>query len=149
MSNPYETPQSNIEVNLSISKTKWKVFFWVVFFLEVLSLVSLFVDPEESILSIIFELIIYGSIIIGIFGFAYDKKIFFIQFWILLIPAAFIYDIYIFTTGDWGLEDLAIESIFEMYLVFGGMLAIILPLMFFQYLALYKYCFKSPQIWDQ
>ena len=69
MNDPYRTPQSDVKVIRPVSKAKWKVFFWVVLFLEILSIVFMIIDPEESALEIVAELIIYPIIIIGIFGF--------------------------------------------------------------------------------
>jgi len=35
-----------------------------------------------------------------------------------------------------------------MYFTIGIFVALIFPLMFFQYLALYRYGFKAPEIWN-
>jgi hypothetical protein len=144
MTDPYRTPQSDVEVIRPISKAKWKVFFWIVLFLEIISIVFMIIDPEESALEIVAELIIYPIIIIGIFGFAYGRRILFSRLWITMIPVGLSYDVYVLFTLDW-----AFGSTEEMYVTAGLTAVIFFPLMFFQYLALYKYSFKSPEVWLQ
>lgn len=142
MNDPYRTPQSDVEVSQPVSKTKWKVFFWIILLLEIISIVLMIVDPEESTLELVAELIIYPIIIVGIFGFAYGRRIFSSQLWVSMIPIGLSYDVFSFFKLDWTLE-----STEEIYFTVGLMAVIILPLMFIQYLALYKYSFKSPEIW--
>jgi hypothetical protein len=142
MNDPYRTPQSDVEVNQPVSKTKWKVFFWIILLLEIISIVFMIIDPEESTLEVVAELIIYPIIIVGIFGFAYGRRIFSTQLWISMIPIGLSYDVYGFLKLDW-----TFGSTEEMYFTVGLVAVIIFPLMIIQYLALYKYSFKSPEIW--
>jgi len=111
--------------------------------MEIASIFSIFFDPEETFLELIMEMIIYPVIILGVFGYAYGKRIFFNRLWIAMIPIGLSYDIYGFATLDW-----TFGSTEEMLFTAGLMAAIILPLVFCQYLALYGYSFKSPEIWQ-
>ena len=143
MNDPYKTPQSDVAVTQSVSKTRWKILFWIILSLEIVSIVFIIINPEESILEVVIELIIYPIIIVGVFGFSYGRKIFFSKFWISIIPIGLSYDIYSLYKLDW-----VFGSTEEIYFMVSLMAVIVLPLMFFQYLALYKYSFKSPEIWQ-
>lgn len=143
MNDPYKTPQSDLEISQPVSKTKWKVFFWIVIILEIISIVSMINDPEETILEIIFESVVYFMIILGLFGFAYNKRIFFSKLWVSMIPVGLTYDIYSIYTLD-----MTFESTEEIYFVIAFTAVLIIPLVFFQYYALYKYSLKSPAIWQ-
>ncbi len=144
MNDPYKTPQSDVEVNQLVSKTRWKVFFWIIVLLELASIVFMIIDPEETFLDIIIELAIYSIVILGIFGFAFDRRIFSKRLWISIIPIVFSYDIFSFIKLDW-----TFGSPEEMYFTVGFVAVVAIPLLYFQYLALYKYGFKSPEIWQK
>ena len=144
MNDPYKTPQASVEVRETVSKTGWKVFFWILLVLEVLSLAFMVIDPAETLLKTLLETIIYLSILTGIFGFAYHRKLLFRRFWIALIPIGLIYDAYTLILLDWGFE-----SAEEMYFSLALIALLLIPLMFFQYLALYKYGFRSADIWGR
>jgi hypothetical protein len=142
MTDPYKTPESDVEVITTISKTRWKVFFWMTLVLEVLSIVLMIIDPDDSMPAMVIELIVYPILIIGLFGFAYDRKIFFRQFWSYKLPIGMAFDLYLYYDLDW-----AFESMEELYFSIGLIVVIGIPLALFQYLALYKYSFRSPEIW--
>jgi len=146
MTDPYKPPESetNSGQHQRTSKTGWKVFFWIMLTLESLSLLSMLFDPVETWIDIVAELLIYTFIFLGLFGFSYDKKIIHKYIWGYLIPIGIIYDIYTMykiMPGD-------IESDFELYIIIGAILLIVLPIMIFQYLALYQYRYKSEHIWS-
>ncbi|MCP4471361.1 MAG: hypothetical protein GY815_11865 [Gammaproteobacteria bacterium] len=143
MDDPYKTPKSDVEVLHTASKTKWKVFFWIILILEIISIGIMAIDPDVTAPEIIIELIVYPIIVIGIFGFAYGRRIFFRKLWISMIPIGLAFDTYTFYTMDWDFE-----SPEEMYSVVISILVIGIPLMFLQYFALYKYGSKSPEIWQ-
>ena len=144
LNNPYNTPSSDLgEDKQSVSKTKWKVFFWVIIVIELLSLILMVSDSEETWLNIILDIIVYSSIIIGLYGFSYNKKILNKKIWVYLIPIGIALEIYGFLR-----EGLTFESSEEMYVVLAITAVIIVPLLFLQFLALYKYSFKSPEIWS-
>jgi len=113
--------------------------------MEALSLTYNFVNPDEQgYLYIIGEMLVYITILSGLFGYAYNKKILFKKFWRYLIPLGICWDIYtIFWTGEFDtIEDM------ELYIIMGTMAVLILPIMVFQYLALYFYSYKSRNIWN-
>ncbi len=146
MTNPYKGPDSNVdvEVQTTVPKTAWKVFFWILLLLETLSLISMFYDSEEELLINILELVIYSFILIGIYGFVYNKRILYRKLWAIFIPVGIIYDLYTVTT----IELTTVDTMMELYIVFGIIIIIFLPMSFFQYMALYKYSFKSVNIWS-
>ncbi len=147
MDNPYEPPTADIDDGTiaTPSKLKWKIFFWVLASLEGLSMIYNFVYPEEQGLgSIIGELIVYSLILTGLFGFAYNKKILFQKFWRYLIPAGIGWDVYtIFLTGYF-----EVTEEYELYILIGTLVILVLPILIFQYLALFFYSYKSENIWS-
>ena len=142
MTDPYKPPKSVLKTDYVLSKTKWKIFFWIILVLESFSIISMVSDDQERLIDILLDIVIYTSIVIGVFGFSFNKKILFRKFWLYLIPVGFIYDIYVLYEVDW-----EIESSLETYLFIAFASVTLLPLMFFQYLALYKYSSKSLEIW--
>lgn len=146
MKNPYKGPDSNVDVEAQTTepKTAWKVFFWILLFLESLSFISMFSDSEEEWLINILELVIYSFILIGIYGFVYNKRIFYRKLWASFIPVGIIFDLYTLTM----IELTAVNTMMELYIVVGIIIIILLPISFFQYMALYKYSFKSVKIWS-
>ena len=99
---------------------------------------------EEELLINILELVIYSFILIGIYGFVYNKRILYRKLWAIFIPVGIIYDLYTVTT----IELTTVDTMMELYIVFGIIIIIFLPMSFFQYMALYKYSFKSVNIWS-
>jgi hypothetical protein len=144
LNNPYVAPTSDLGAEKHLApKTLWKIFFWVLLVLEVLSLLMLLMDPSESLLIILFDTVIYSFILLGLFGFSYNRKIINRIIWAYVIPIGIVFDLYnVFSLG------LEFETTDELYVVLGLAVAISLPLMIFQYLALFKYSFRSPEIWQ-
>jgi hypothetical protein len=145
MTNPYKAPESEVGSGIPQihSKAAWKGFFWVILVFEVLSLIASFYVPIISWFALIAEIIIYGLILTGLFGFAYNKKILYKNLWGYLIPSGIFFDVYSIFSEDFG----ELSNDLELYFVIGLIVVFALPLMFFQYLALYKYRFKSDSIW--
>ena len=145
MTSPYDTPTSDVSSNHETNNSKklWKVFFWIILSLETVTIIGMMFDPEEDWIDVISELIIYSLIITGLFGFSYNKKILYRKLWIFIIPVGILYDIYTLSTYEWR----NISSMMELYIIAGSIILITLPILIFQYMALYKYCYKSPKIW--
>ncbi len=144
MSNPYQTPDSDVRVEETISKTKWKAFFWILFTLEIVSIVLLALDPAESALKLSLEVGVYSVILLGIFGYAYNKRFITQSFWKPILPIAAVYDVYyLFFDEPW-----SFESPQEMLISLGVIAAILVPLIILQYVALYRYGFKAAEIWS-
>jgi hypothetical protein len=116
--------------------------FWLLVVLEILSITSMIIDPEDTIWNIIVDLAIYLPVLVGIYGYANDRRIFVRRFWQGLIPVALIYDITTIVGDEW-----STTTTEEMYILVGVMIVLILPAAFFQYLAMYRYAFKAAEIW--
>ncbi len=148
MKNPYDTPQSELidSENLPRKKTGWKIFFWIFMPFAGLSFWSLIDDSTTSLIDQTGEIIIYSVMGIGIFGFAYNKKIIAMKFWQYFIPCAMLWDAYTLITQDWSVfsETNMVVLIFILFT-----LLCIGALLFLQYFALYQYAFKSPEIWER
>lgn len=61
-----------------------------------------------------------------------------------IIPVGLVYDAYyIFFDGHWILEP-SLDEVISLAIV----LTILIPVILLQYVALYRYAFKSPEIWE-
>jgi len=151
MDNPYQAPKADLGDDIPQPKSKkgWKIFFWVMATLQMLLMVSSFIDPieDKTTLENFIDFVIYPVTILGIFGFAYSKSLITSGFWKSWILIALITDAYslfnVFGT------DLLDQVGFELYSYVGTILAILVPVMVLQYFCLYNYAFNSPEIWKK
>ncbi|MDM3871495.1 hypothetical protein QSV34_09015 [Porticoccus sp. W117] len=144
--NPYQTPASDLTStpeSLHAPKVGWKFYFWLILVLEIIGLYSSINEPDVDRLYTVLEVIVYSVIIFGVFGFSHNKRIFHSKFWLTWIPIGIAYDIYITYLL---IIDFEVPEKQQMLVLLA--LTITLPLWFLQYLALYKYGSKSPEIWD-
>ncbi len=148
MTNPYEVPQAVLESEVLPlrKKTGWKIFFWIFLPLACLSFWSVIVDAESSYIDKLGEVIVYTLIAVGLFGFAYNKKIFTMLFWRYFIPFAIGWDIYTLVSQDWSVFS---ENEMAVYIVIGITLVGLGAMLFFQYFGLYKYAYQSRDIWGK
>jgi hypothetical protein len=146
MNNPYQPPESDVSNKNDIIKSKlgWKIFFWFILIIELLSVSAALFDHEENIVELAAETLLYSAILFGLFGFSYNKKFFIRKFWGYLIPTGLFWDIYTLSTIGWT----EIETTEELYFSVGLLIVIGLPLLILQYTALFKYSFRSPEIWS-
>ena len=146
MNNPYQPPESDVisKNNIKQPKLGWKIFFWIILVIELLSVSVALIDHEENIYELTAETLFYTAILLGLFGFSYNKKIIIRVFWGYLIPIGLIWDIYTISSIGWT----EMETSEELYFSIGFLIVIGLPLLVLQYTALYKYCFRSPEIWS-
>ena len=144
MNNPLQTSGTDFRVQEPISKAKWKVFFWIEFIVLVNYIVFLALDSTVPTLMLAYELSAYSVILLGIFGYAYNKRIRTQNFWKLILPLAVIFDVY-YLIFD---EPWSFESSQEMFFLRGVLAVVILPFYVFQYVALYRYGFKAAEIWS-
>lgn len=116
--------------------------FWLLVLLQGASFIVIFGDGDTPAWDDICEVVIYVFVIAGVFGFAYERALFTERFWRCLIPVAALWDIYLTGQGVY-------EAWHQEYFFVGiAIVAVIFgPFVFFQYLALYKYAFQSPQLW--
>ncbi len=150
MQNPYKPPTAELDNGIvaTASRLKWKIFFWFIASLQALSIPFYFIFPDELDISyLIGDLVVYSTILTGIFGFAYNKKILFPRFWLYLIPVGISWDIYsLFFMKDFEMDDDTDNT--ELFILIGITVIFVLPLIVFQYLALYFYSDKSAKVWS-
>ncbi|MDZ4261996.1 MAG: hypothetical protein U1B30_06660 [Pseudomonadota bacterium] len=146
MTNPYEVPQAVLksEALPLRKKTGWKIFFWIFMPLACLSFWFVIADAESSNIDKLGEVIVYSLIGVGLFGFAYNKKIFAMRFWRGLIPVAIGWDIYTLVNQDWTLFS---KNDMAAYIIIGITLTCLGLMLFFQYFGLYQYAYQSREIW--
>lgn len=148
MNEPYSAPESDLIGNApEPQKRRWKLFFWLILVLEILSLIDMFSDESAPAYKLILECVVYSMVLLGLFGFAYHKRIFVALVWRLVLPLVFFYDLLMLITSDWQ-EVTELKAVEGMYVVIGLLVIILLPLMLIQYYALFRYGFKSAFIWN-
>ncbi len=126
-------------------KIGWKIFFWVLFLIEATYLISEVVEPTEELQILAVEVVVYFFTFLGIFGYAYNRKFFFQKFWGYFIPVAVLWDVYSLVE----VATLEFEIPIEYFIYYGSIAIVVFPLLALQYLALYKYRFHSPYIWNR
>lgn len=147
MTNPYQSPSSDIKVEEKIKEGRlgWKIFFFIMLALELLTVFLYLGEFQEGTFELynIPSLIIYPFIVLGLFGYAFHKRFFKQGFWKILLPNAFVADVYTI----WRDFETDPELYSEPY-IFGTMMVILLPILFLQYLVLYRYGFSQLSPWD-
>lgn len=148
MENPYTAPAAELESphQLPRKKTGWKIFFWIFLCLVCLSFWYVISDADSSIIDKVGEVIVYTLMTLGLFGFAYNKKIFTMHFWRYFIPFAIVWDIYTLVIQGWNMFS---ENNMVVYIFIGIILAGLGLVLFFQYFGLYKYAYQSREIWNK
>ncbi len=146
MDNPYAPPQSVLETDVLVlrKKTGWKIMFWCYLFIELAGVASMLFGSDEPVFDIVGEIVVYSFAFVGIFAFAYNKKIATPLLWRIVILVLFFWDCYVFIAGYMdgsyaGLELVATLSI-------AGIVSVML---FLQYFALYQYAYQSKEIWNR
>lgn len=96
MENPYQAPQSNVDNGIVEAKRKrgWKVLFWVLLVLQIFSMVFIFTEDEPDIYELVSTFAIYPLVLIGLFAYAYNKRILFPSFWRFLLVVSLVSDVY-------------------------------------------------------
>ncbi|MDD1791547.1 hypothetical protein LRP50_00195 [Enterovibrio sp. ZSDZ42] len=120
----------------------WKIFFFVFVYLEVTAVVGAYENqflPEGLLL---LEILTYGYLSIGLFGYAFWKPIFTEKVWRQALPIFAIYEIFAIISLIYCRRDYAYSSYFLENYAFT-FVTIYLPLSY----ALYRYGFKSPRLW--
>lgn len=150
MENPYAAPAAELESphQLPRKKTGWKIFFWIFMPLACLSFGSVIIDAESSNIDKVGEVIVYTLMGLGLFGFAYNKKIFTMLFWRYFIPFAAVWDIYTLVIQDWNMFS-GNDIVGFIFIFIFIILACLGLLLFFQYFGLYKYAYQSQDIWTK
>ncbi len=145
INNPYSAPEANLEPVIQAPRKMrwWKIFFWVFLLCQLWAAISAATDYEELTWQDPIDLVIYGFVCAGIFGFAYQKKIFTPLVWRALIVITLLWETIFIGTEVYDL--LITEEDAWIFLVI--VLVVFSPLIFLQYLALYKFAFQSSHLW--
>lgn len=146
MTNPYEAPKSVLESEILPLRKKigWKIFFWFYLCFDLLGMASMLFSEDEAVFDIVGECVVYSFALLGIFAFAYNKKIGGPLLWRIVLLVLVVWDCYIFSSVFIGVDysDLGLAPII-------GMISFVVPILFLQYFALYQYAFRSNEIWDK
>lgn len=141
--NPFEPPRSDIRVDESAGDRRlgWKIFFLVMFLLNIFGYYVTFSEAEYQIQDIL-ELFVYAFALLALFGYAFKKAFFQQVVWKAFLPISLVTDISsLFSDFDDVLSDtggaIAIVS----------MLVIVVPILLLQYLILYRYGYTDREPW--
>jgi len=102
------------------------------------------ISDRDPVIEILIDVFVYIFVLAGLFGYAYRRRILSRAVWRLTIPIALIYDIQSLITLD--IDD--IENTTEFIIFSLVSFAIFAPLTFAQYLGLFKYAYRSVDIWQ-
>ena len=145
MESPYKPPDAEVIDESTSVKAKggWKFLFWLIAALEVISVLFMITAPEGStLLETIVEVVIYGAILTALYGYAYDRKFFVQAIWGYLIPIGITWDVFSIVDAFDG----EVVSADELYILIIT-LVVVAPLVVFQYMAIFRYRYRSPEIW--
>ncbi len=127
------------------SRSKWwKVYFFVFLLLSLLNYIEIFQDmlTGKNIIYGIIDFIISPFVLVGVFGYAFNRKILNRKLWKIVLPVSIICDLI-------GIHRMIYESLGDKIpiavLVIGFI--ILTPLLIFQYIALYKYAYSDIEPW--
>lgn len=146
MNTPYSTPTSELNGDNRYElrpKKLWKIFFWFIVVAEILS-IKMMIGDNDPIVKIFADVFVYSFVIMGLFGYSYNRRIINRMIWKLTIPVALFYDVYTMLVMD---VDGA-ESAGELMFTSVFLVVTVTPLLFFQYLGLFKYAYRSDEIWQ-
>ncbi len=136
--------QEGVAIAPEKSRSKWwKIYFFIFLALQLMSFIISFQDifAGEDLIASILDIIIGPVVLVAIFGYSFNKKILVRRIWKVLFPVAIISDIIAFYIAFKVLNNP--EEIIAMVVVF----IIFLPLIIFQYIALYRYGFSKTEPW--
>lgn len=146
MINPYEAPQATLDSELLPMRKKigWKIYFWCYLCIEFLGVGSMIFGGENMLFDIVGEIIVYSFALLGIFAFAYNKKIASPVLWRIVMLALIAWDGYIFINAIAGDEYKDLDLVVIYFVV-----AFVAIMLFLQYFVLYQYAYQSKEIWNQ
>ena len=151
MDNPYQAPQSNVDNGIVEVKSKkgWKIYFWFILLISIVSVSSVVIDNdlEFTFVEKIISFCVYPIVSMGIFGLAYSKRFFAPIFWKLWMLVSLVADAY--SLPEIFKMDMEFAFDWELYIYYGVITALLLPITIIPYIGLYFYAFKSPEIWNK
>jgi len=151
--NPYQAPEASLEVSPSLSTKPpkkhilWKVFFFLMLAGQLFSWIFSIYDlsvAQTDVFASVMDLVVYPFMIAGLYGYIFQKRIYNRNFWRRFFIGFVVIDIYQIIRVF--VEVINFESGISM-MVLPFVILIILPFMYFTYLALYRYAYKDVFPW--
>ncbi|MCK5896875.1 MAG: hypothetical protein KAG20_08720 [Cocleimonas sp.] len=148
MTNPYDPPTSNIEVDEPISDRRigWKIFFLLMLAFELFGFYAVYesILDDSVLISDLVGLFIYPIMLLGLFGYAFKYAFFHQNIWKIFFPISLLMDF-------WVLLDVfqASPDINTSLLIIVMSIILIVPILILQYLVLYRYAFTDKAPWDK
>jgi hypothetical protein len=144
MSNPYESPKSNIKTNKNNPDQRlgWKIFFLFMLSLELIGYYFTYESMLDGTIQTvdIVGFFVYPLMILALFGYAFKKAFFRQIVWKIFFPISLSVDLWmLFST----LDDPELSNIASIIIV-----AMIMPILLLQYFVLYLYGFTNRKPWD-
>ncbi len=142
--------KEGIPISTTASRSKWwKIYFFIALAVSLLGFTLSVKDllSGERLIGSISGLVVYPWMLVAIFGYAFNKRIMVRRVWKALFPVAIITDIitailvYMSSTDQYSSE--------HPLLIFVVTYVIASPLIYFQYVALYRYGFSKTEPWEE
>jgi len=154
--NPFEPPRSDIRIDEEDKDKRlgWKIFFWVIFLLSIFGYYFILVADDFSPITDILYMIFDLFMLMALFGYAFKKAFFQQSVWKVLLPIVLVKDV--FSTVSEVMDTSFFQSPFSIWGEGMGMIiaiatvaVVVVPIAFFQYLALYRYGFTDRAPWHK
>ncbi len=127
----------------------WKVYFFIYLTLVLLAFVTYFNNflAGEKLIESITGSVISPLILVAIFGYSFNKKILVRKVWKALFPVAIITEI---VTTILGFMPVAGQDGPGNHILLWVVIYVIIsPLIYFEYVALYRYGFSKTEPWEE
>jgi hypothetical protein len=141
--NPYEAPNAPLDRHETPSRPHrgWRFYFWLMSALFVVAVGFELFQPSDDRFVTVVDYLAWGFSLVGLFGYAYRRIILRREIWRTWLPLVLIWDSGVLLRQFWR-EDLGDDVALFVAIVAFTTLAVI-P----QYVALYRYGYRSPELW--
>ncbi len=127
----------------------WKAYFFIFLTLVLLAFNSYFYNllAGEKLIESISSFVVTPWVLVAIFGYSFNRKFFVRKVWEMLFPIVIITDILSVTLSymSFSEQNGPGQSLFIFVVIY----VLFAPLLYFQYLALYRYGFSKNEPWEE
>lgn len=141
--NPYETPQADIETEVSLTRSIWwKIYFFIITILSALGY-TVYLFSEASGIAEYLSIVMFVIGAVGLYGYVFLRKIGWPVFWMVFLFVLIGYSILYYFVTDLELQGEMDDTTYYISNAIGFLISI--P----WYFALFLYGRKSDPIWTK
>jgi hypothetical protein len=118
----------------------WRIYFWIMAALLAVFVVVGFIKPGSEPLLDVVDYLVSAFTLVGLFGYAYSRRIWSQGAWRVALPIVVIWE---FVNTARGLTKGDLGNVVEAAIYVALIFAIVVP----AYVALYRYGYRSPELW--